>query len=456
MATGIVSTGFGSNFAPTPMQYEYVTRLQKNLVKAAVLRTYLPDFADKDTVPEKTGSTTIRYSLTPDADPTRVSVLTEGTAISTFQQLALGHIDVTLAGFGEAQRLSDIVTATEFINRMDLAKNVYAKDCALKADGVCADVLLQSLAQYNSATGAGLFPPYTEQNPTAFNFTAGLASNAVSGTLTANWTAPSGMYMTTFYASAGVPLQTQVVMFTNGSTAVSWQPGLVGAAIAGITVQGVGPYTAAGNTVGQEQMSGIASAARNANAQTDFATLQTAGTRSTYKIVEGDVIEGITRVRNNGGEVNAIVMPDVIWADFITDAGTGTSLNSVRAAINFAPEKLFRDTLGEYFGEKIVRSNYAIREQVYDVRLAKNAAPTSNNAVYSTMFLGKNSYATPTWKVEEAATDPTRPRWVLVAGADSGNPLAQFSSVGWKAYWNACVFRNDFIVQLRSLSTRFN
>lgn len=70
-----------------------------------------------------------------------------------------------------------------------------------------------------------------------FHFTGGISSGATSGTLNAAWTEPSGTYSIVF--SDG---EQRFANFTNGSTAVTWAPGLASNVTAIITVSGVGWY----------------------------------------------------------------------------------------------------------------------------------------------------------------------------------------------------------------------
>lgn len=116
-------------------------------------------------------------------------------------------------GISPYQPLSDIspvdVSAFTISNRFTgpLRSSYYA-------NGV-NEVFYQSANTTGTVTAAATLAAFTTR---AVTFTAGLANGATSGTLTAAWTDLSGWYFTTF-SNANVKL----VLYTNGSTAVTWQ-----------------------------------------------------------------------------------------------------------------------------------------------------------------------------------------------------------------------------------------
>jgi len=80
-----------------------------------------------------------------------------------------------------------------------------------------------TIADYT--TGSVVSVPFTAA------FTGALAAEAVAGTLTGNWTLPTGTYQIKF--SNG---EYRLATFTNGSTAVTWTTAIIASATASITV----------------------------------------------------------------------------------------------------------------------------------------------------------------------------------------------------------------------------
>lgn len=191
-------------------------------------------------------------------------------------------------------------------------------------------------------------------------------------------------------------------------------------------------------TTGSEIFSALATGDSSA----DFATMQ-AGTAATYKITEADLLKGVVIQKRLGYKPKAIVMPDEVYFDVHQDS-------NLRDLIKYTSDKMYRGMLGTYLNVPLVLSNRGMRETTYGTYNA-------NGNVYSTFFIADGAYATPTWSVKEAGKDPMKPRFMFVEGADSANPLAQFSSIGWKAYWNVAMLKgkNKGLVVLRSRSSKF-
>lgn len=72
--------------------------------------------------------------------------------------------------------------------------------------------------------------------------TATMATSATSATLTASWTYPTGSQLVNFSNS-----DQRMVLFTNGSTAISWTPGLSSSATTAITSVGFQAYNIPAN-----------------------------------------------------------------------------------------------------------------------------------------------------------------------------------------------------------------
>lgn len=115
------------------------------LLKHAIQELRLNQFANQADLPKKIGSKAITFFRRNAADATGVQTLGEGTAISTFREVTYTPVAVTLTQYGEAARISDILTWTELFDALKDAVALMGEDCALHADGITRDVIIAGI-----------------------------------------------------------------------------------------------------------------------------------------------------------------------------------------------------------------------------------------------------------------------------------------------------------------------
>lgn len=152
---------------------QYQTYFSKKLLDHAVNTLVLDQFALKADLPAKKGAKTIRWFRPGAADSTQVQTLSEGVPISTFRSITYAYVEATMAQYGEAAKITDIVTMTELFDALEQAIETMGEDCALHSDGLVAAVL--------SHASTGLAKRYSGG---AANFAALQALSLANGKIT--------------------------------------------------------------------------------------------------------------------------------------------------------------------------------------------------------------------------------------------------------------------------------
>src|SRR6476661_6081509 len=103
---------------------EYQKFFSKSLLQHAVQLTVLDQFALKQPLPKKNGAKTISFfrrsksALNSSGVVANVQTLTEGSPINTFIDATLDRVDVALTQYGEATKVTDILTMTELFDAL--------------------------------------------------------------------------------------------------------------------------------------------------------------------------------------------------------------------------------------------------------------------------------------------------------------------------------------------------
>src|SRR5437016_5919401 len=133
---------------------EYQTYYDRQLLAHAMPQIVTAQFAQKKPFPKNKGATTIRFFRPNIADRTRVGSLSEGIAISAFQDLVYTPIDVTLAQFGEAVKISDIVSFTDLFSTLDQSTRMMGEDAGVHADFQCVTKVVTGTNTANKRYGS--------------------------------------------------------------------------------------------------------------------------------------------------------------------------------------------------------------------------------------------------------------------------------------------------------------
>lgn len=188
-------------------------------------------------------------------------------------------------------------------------------------------------------------------------------------------------------------------------------------------------------------MTGITAAKHKRYAQgiTSFANLAAAAPAAA-SIIPTDILDSVTVLRRKraprfGGRYLAAVAPEVArdlmnhpdWIDVHKYAGAGN---------------IFRGEIGEWHGVRFLEWTAEFRE-------AKNGAEGTEAAdgeIYSTIICGKGAFGVP----RLAGDRPTSPQVIIVDKATKSDPLNQFITVGWKAFYAAKVLEDEWGCVIRS------
>src|SRR4051794_19798066 len=138
----------------TTLANEYQKYFTKQLLDHAVQLTVLDQFALKQPLPKNKGAKTISFfrrsksaivaSGSGAGRVANVQTLTEGTAIGTYANHTLDRVDVSLVQYGEAAKVTDVLSMTELFDALKQNIAVMSEDCALNADSITRDALVEA------------------------------------------------------------------------------------------------------------------------------------------------------------------------------------------------------------------------------------------------------------------------------------------------------------------------
>ena len=140
-----------------------------------------------------------------------------------------------------------------------------------------------------------------------------------------------------------------------------------------------------------------------------------------------------------GGEYICIAPPQLTYnlrqdTNFLTAGQYGTS------------KGLMNGEVGRWYGIRVIESTQPFREA--------NTANTENTysstgAIFTAICTGEGGWGCPIL----AGHSPFSPSLIVNNKPDSANPLAQFTTVGFKAYWTAVLLNSSWVQTLRAKST---
>lgn len=177
----------------------------------------------------------------------------------------------------------------------------------------------------------------------------------------------------------------------------------------------------------------------------DFTALS-AATQAQGKMTATDALNAATRLKINrapkiGGYYIGVIPPQVS-RDMMDD---GDWLESAKYS---DVEKLYKGELGRIHGVRFVEAtNPHIEDEAegtYDI-----VDDNGDGLIYATIITGADAYGV----ANLTGQGPEKPQIIIVNTPDSANPLNQFVTAGWKAFYTAKVLNENFMVVLRSKST---
>ena len=174
---------------------------------------------------------------------------------------------------------------------------------------------------------------------------------------------------------------------------------------------------------------------RYAGAATNYATV--GGTDDALTAL--DILDAATNLRVNnarptGGYFTAIMAPEVA-RDLMNDD------DWLEASKYGNPDNLFKGEVGRYMGVRVVATTNPYRQ---NTQHTYNAAGTR----YSTFVVGDQSYG----GVNLATMSAYSPKMVISQGADKYDPLAQYTTVGFKFYYGGAIINANHAVNIYSVT----
>ena len=174
---------------------------------------------------------------------------------------------------------------------------------------------------------------------------------------------------------------------------------------------------------------------RYAGAATDYATV--GGTDDAMTAL--DILDAATNLRVNnarpsGGYFTAIMAPEVA-RDLMNDD------DWLEASKYGNPDNLFKGEVGRYMGVRVVASTNPYRQNTQHTYAAAGTR-------YSTFVVGDQSYG----GVNLATMSAYSPKMVIAQGPDKTDPLAQFTTVGFKFYYGGAIINANHAVNIYSVT----
>ena len=177
---------------------------------------------------------------------------------------------------------------------------------------------------------------------------------------------------------------------------------------------------------------------RFAGAATSWATV--GGTDDAMTAL--DILDAATNLRVNnarptGGYFTAIMAPEVA-RDLMNDD------DWLEASKYGSPDQLFKGEVGRYMGVRVVASTNPYRTAHGTGQHTYAAAGNR----YSTFVVGDQSYG----GVNLATMSAYSPKMIISQGADKYDPLAQFTTVGFKFYYGGAIINANHAVNIYSVT----
>lgn len=187
----------------------------------------------------------------------------------------------------------------------------------------------------------------------------------------------------------------------------------------------------------------FAGVANTGNSSTDFGALFAANA-SAAKLTRAAALGAKTRLRSRicmapmiGGEYICLV-PSELVHDLTQDN------DWLEAAKYSNVQALYKGEIGKLDGVRYIEHTNPMVEDVYGTYKV-------DGKIYTAMFLGKDAFGVVDLK--GISQSPFRPQIIINDKPDKSDPLNQFVTAGWKAFWQAKLLDPKFLVLLRAQTT---
>ena len=151
----------------------------------------------------------------------------------------------------------------------------------------------------------------------------------------------------------------------------------------------------------------------------------------------------ITKARKPEGREYACVVAAANLYDLMNDAkfiDTGTK----REGNTVEGNSIFDGEVGRWYGNRIMATTEPWTENAAEGTYDGTIVLASTK--YVTNVYGREAVGAPIM----AGQSPFSPQIIVNNDADSGNPLKQFLTAGWKAYWATVMLNNTWAVTIRA------
>ncbi|MDE2020039.1 MAG: N4-gp56 family major capsid protein [Patescibacteria group bacterium] len=122
---------------PVDFTNRILSYYNKQLLKALEFNLRLTNYGRAQAVPKSSGFNGIRFFRPRKANRSGVQSLTEATPPANLTEVAVGYIDIKLKQRGALSKISDIVTATDLLDTLDVYSKTLGADAALDLESVC-------------------------------------------------------------------------------------------------------------------------------------------------------------------------------------------------------------------------------------------------------------------------------------------------------------------------------
>lgn len=154
----------------------------RKLLQHAINTLRLNEFGQQADLPKNQGSKEIRWFRKRRAKTDDVVALTEGVPISTFTEVEMEPITATLAQFGEATKISDILRMIDIFNPLNENIATMGEDAALHADTITRNAIIAGMLNSNNPNER--FAGVANTGVSATDFATLVAAQAADAKLT--------------------------------------------------------------------------------------------------------------------------------------------------------------------------------------------------------------------------------------------------------------------------------
>lgn len=186
---------------------------------------------------------------------------------------------------------------------------------------------------------------------------------------------------------------------------------------------------------------------RYAGGAANFAALE-ALTQANGKLTIADLVGSFTLLTNKkarkpeGGAYPTIVSPAVAY-DIKLDS------KFIDAGVRGNNKGLFNGEDGTWYGHRIMETTEGWIENGNGTEGTYDTSAAAADTIYASLVLGREAFGAPIM----AGQSPFDPTLIVVNKPDSANPLNQFTTIGWKAYWAVKTLNGDWFSVIRSKSS---